>query len=110
GLNSPFYGGYGASGYWASSIYFDGMPNGPADEGKYCMFIHDNEFFSNNLFVGSSASKRRPDNMTIRIERNSFHLAAVPEPTTGHKPFHGISEDLVEGIRTGGNTFEGMQP
>jgi len=45
------HGGYGDSGQWASSIYFVGMNKGPSQNGAYSIFIHDNQFISNDLFA-----------------------------------------------------------
>ena len=100
------HGGYGDSGQWASSIYFVGMKSGPAEEGKHSIYVHDNRFLSNDLFVSSGA----PVNMTVRVERNTFVLATQPPPTAGHKPFRGLGAALTQAIRSGGNVFQGMGP
>jgi len=100
------HGGYGNSGEWASAIYFVGMRQGPARAGRYSIFIHDNRFVSNDLFVSSGP----PVNMTVRIEKNTFALATKPPPTEGHTPFRRIGDALEKVIRQAGNTFEGMQP
>lgn len=100
------HGGYGDSGQWASAIYLVGMQRGPAEEGKYAIYVHGNQFLSNDLFVSSSAEV----NMTVRIEANRFTLATEPPPTEGHTPFRKIGRALEEGITAGGNSFEGMGP
>jgi len=100
------HGGYGDSGQWATGIYFVGMQKGPAEEGKYSIYIHDNTFLSNDLFVSSS----RPVDMTVRIEKNTFTLATEPEPTQGHAAFRRLGDALEAAIKEGGNVFQGMQP
>jgi len=100
------HGGYGRSGQWASAIYLVGMQKGPAEQGRYAAWIHDNRFVSNDLFVGSY----RPVNMTVRIEKNTFALARAPAPTQTHSAFWRIGPQLEARVKAGGNTFEGMEP
>jgi len=100
------HGGYARSGQWASAIFLVGMNNGPAQQGKYSIYIHDNEFISNDLFVSAG----RPVTNTVRIERNTFKLADAPAPTEGHTPYRRIGEALENAIKAGGNKFEGMKP
>jgi hypothetical protein len=95
------HGGYGDSGEWASAIYLVGMDKGPAEPGKHSIFIHDNRFISNDLFVSS----RRPVNMTVRIEKNTFTLATDPSPTQGRTAFRRIGAELEERIKAGQNVF-----
>ena len=102
------HGGYGRSGQWASAIYFVGMERGPAAEGRYSIYIHDNTFLSNDLFA-SSGSRRGVTN-TVRIERNTFKLADDPAPTEAHTALRNLGEELERRIQAGGNTFEGMRP
>ena len=102
------HGGYGTSGQWASAIYFVGMTHGPAEQGKYSIWIHDNKFISNDLFA--STDDRGGVNMTVRIEKNTFELAQDPPPTDGHKPFQNLGPELEASIKAGNNTFQGMQP
>jgi hypothetical protein len=92
------HGGYGDSGQWASAIHFVGMDRGPAQQSMYSIFIHDNRFISNDLFVSSD----RPVNMTVRIEKNTFTLASDPPPTEGRKAFRNIGGLLQDG----GGQFE----
>jgi len=94
------HGGYGDSGQWASAIFFVGMDKGPASEGKYSAYIHDNSFFSNDLFISTNSRV----NMTIRIENNTFTLA--PDPTAGHTPFRNIGTELRASVMKGGNVFK----
>ncbi len=54
----PRHGGYGDTGQWATAIMFVGMDKGPAEPGKYAAYIHDNTFFSNDLFLNSNSSYR----------------------------------------------------
>jgi len=84
------------------------MERGPADEGKYSIYIHDNTFISNDLFA-SSGSRRGVTN-TVRMERNTFKLADDPAPTQGHTPFRNLGGDLEAKVKAGNNKFEGMQP
>ncbi len=102
------HGGYGDSGQWASSIYFVGMDRGAARDGKYSIHIHDNTFISNDLFV--STGSRRGVTNTVRVERNTFKLVDDPAPTGGHTPFRNLGGDFEAAIKSGKNTFEGMQP
>lgn len=102
------HGGYGHSGQWASAIYFVGMDRGPAEEGKYSIYIHDNRFISNDLFM-STGSSRGVTN-TVRVERNTFKLAGDPAPTEGHTPFRNLGGHFEAKIKSGKNKYEGMQP
>jgi len=100
------HGGYGRSGQWASAIYFVGMQHGPAERGKYSIYVHDNQFISNHLCVASY----RPVNMTVRIEKNTFTLAGDPAPADGYQPFRRIGPELEAQIKAGQNVFKSMQP
>jgi hypothetical protein len=100
------HGGYGDAGAWATGVLFIGMDRGPAERGKYSIYLHDNTFVSNDLFV---TSYRRVTN-TVRMERNTFKLQRDPTPTVGHTPFRAIGKPFEEIIKAGDNTFEGMQP
>jgi hypothetical protein len=97
---------YGEAARWASSIHLVGMTNGPAAAGNHSVYIHDNEFFSNDLFVSAGTT---PD-MTIRIESNTFTLAAEPPPTNGRTAFRNIGSPLEATILAGGNEFVGTSP
>ena len=99
-------GGYGDAGQWASAIYLVGMDKGPAEPGKHSIWMHGNRFISNDNFIGS----QRPVNMTVRIEDNTFILAAEPPPTESHQPFWRIGPQLEAAVKAGGNRFEGMAP
>lgn len=94
--------GYGDSGQWASSIHFVGMNRGQSQTGAYSIFIHDNQFISNDLF----ASADQPVNMTIRIKRNRFTLSATPLPTKGRMAFRKIGTSLENLLGSEENVFE----
>jgi hypothetical protein len=57
-----------------------------------------------------SAGSRGGVPNTVRVERNTFTLAADPPPTEGHAPFRNLGPDLEAAVMSGANTFEGMQP
>lgn len=100
------HGGYGASGQWASSIFFITSAKGPAEEGKCFINIHDNEFISNDIFI-ANAYKLDPT-LTIKVENNTFKLG--PNPTKKPSVFLQIPPELQEKIKAGNNKFEGMEP
>ncbi|MCP3973904.1 MAG: hypothetical protein GY720_05365, partial [bacterium] len=102
------HGGYGHSGQWASGIYFVGMDRGPAEEGKYSIYIHGNTFISNDLFM--STGSRQGVTNTVRVEGNTFRLADEPAPTEGHTPFRNLGGEFEAKVKSGNNEFEGMRP
>ncbi|MBN1675711.1 MAG: fibronectin type III domain-containing protein [Kiritimatiellae bacterium] len=107
------HGGYGDSGQWAAAIYFVGMNKGKSEPGKYSAFIHDNEFVSNDAFIGSHGGKEHVSaEHRVRIERNTFRFGGCP--TQGHGVFYGIPDSVREPVLRGGNRFpepgEGAQP
>jgi hypothetical protein len=59
------HGEYGDSGEWGTSIMFVMMNKGPAEPGKYSASIHDNQFFSNDLFINSYTDV----NMDVKVEK-----------------------------------------
>ena len=95
------HGGYGDSGQWTSAIYLVGMNKGQARQDMYSIFIHDNQFISNDLFISSGGSV----NMTIRIENNRFILASEPIPTEDRRDFRNIRDSLEAQIKANGNVF-----
>lgn len=95
------HGEYGDSGTWASSVYFVGMNKGPADSGKYSCYVHDNEFYSNDLFMSTDY----PMNMTVIFEDNSFSLVDSPLKTARENRMRNLDQPVREAIRAG-NTFE----
>jgi hypothetical protein len=100
------HGPYGDSGQWAASLYLVGMDKGAAESGKHSVFVHDNEFHSNDLFVAASTEV----DMTVRVEENTFTLATTPKPTSTHTPFRGLGAAFEEAIKAGKNAFVGMGP
>lgn len=89
------HGGYGDSGQWASTIHFVGMNNGEAEQGKYSIFIHDNQFVSNDLFASSGS----PVNMAVHISDNVFMLSDEFPSTEGREDFRRLGDSLEEQIR-----------
>ena len=105
--NSSRRGGYGATGNWASSIYFVGMNKGSSPAGKYAIYIHDNTFRSNDCFISGRAG-----GPTIRIEKNKFFLITEPHTTSNKTAIlsRGISSAVINAIKAGANEFHGMNP
>ncbi len=87
----PRHGGYGDTGQWATAIMFVGMDKGPAENGKYTAYIHNNRFFSNDLFLNSHSAI----NMDIKIENNIFEVM--------DKPFEIYRENRIRNV---GKAFE----
>ena len=98
--SSSSMGGYGNSGEWAAPLYFVSMTRGSANAGSYSAYIHDNQFFTNDYFVGAGSI---PD-MTIRIEDNSFKLVDNPVPTSNRQDYKRISQGMINSIAAN-NTF-----
>ncbi len=71
------HGEYGDSGEWATAVMFVMMNKGAADPGKYSAYLHDNQFFSNDLFINSYTEI----NMNIKLEDNTFTLLTNPFAT-----------------------------
>jgi len=95
------FGGYGNSGHWASAIHFVGMTHGKAPAGKYSVYIHDNRFVTNHLFVSSSS----PTTQTVRIEKNNFTLTKGPPPVPAKTRFRRVGT-LQRLIEAGGNAVK----
>jgi hypothetical protein len=93
------HGSYGDSGEWATSIMFVGMNKGPADSGKYSAYIHDNEFYSNDLFINSHTKI----NMNIRLESNTFNLLDEPFTTKREHRIRNVGEEFENKIINGNN-------
>ena len=66
---------YGDTGQWGTGIMFIGMGRGPSEPGKYPVYVHDNVFKSNDLFLNGNPAV----NMNIRIENNTFILIDLYE-------------------------------
>ncbi len=96
------HGDYGDSGQWATGIMFVAMNKGPAAADKYSVFIHDNNFVTNDLFLNSYTDV----NMSVRIENNNFILVDSPLLTDRESRLRNLGEKLEQSIRLGGNTFD----
>jgi hypothetical protein len=96
------HGDYGDSGEWATGIMFVGMNRGPADPGKYAIYVHDNHFESNDLFLNSYTEI----NMDVRIENNSFKLRDTPLVTGRENRIRGVGSEYESKVRGGGNSFD----
>jgi len=97
---TPRHGGYGDSGQWAAAVYLVHMNQGPADAGNYAAYVHGNDFYTNDLFVGADLE---PD-MTIRIVNNTFTLVDDPTPMDETSRFRRIPSDEQTAIEID-NTF-----
>lgn len=93
---------YGDSGEWATAIMFIAMTNGPASPGKYSAWLHDNHFFSNDLFFNSGGYKI---NMTIRMTDNTFTLLREPFATKRTSRIYNVGPVLEKQISENKNTF-----
>lgn len=96
------HGDYGDAGQWASAIFFK-VGKGKRGPGKHSIYVHDNKFISNDLFMSGKIASS-----AVRIEKNTFKLAE--NPTEGHSVFRDIPDDVRARIIDGGNTFVGMEP
>jgi hypothetical protein len=95
------HGEYGDSGSWGSSVYFVGMNKGPAEPGKYSCYVHDNQFYSNDLFMSTDY----PMDMTVIFEDNTFTLIDRPLKTGRENRMRNLDQPVRETIRAG-NVFE----
>ena len=95
------HGGYGDTGNWASTIMFVSMDKGSATPGMYSIFVHDNTFISNDLFLNSSSEV----NMTVRIENNNFKLTGAPHVTSRESRFRAVGTPLETLVNQGNNQF-----
>jgi hypothetical protein len=77
------------------------MNKGPAETGSYSIYVHDNKFFSNDLFVNSHSEV----NMTVRIENNEFTLLKTPHATARISRLRNLGDELEEAVRSGKNRF-----
>ena len=96
-----WHGEYGNTGDWATAVMLIGMDRGPAEPGKYAAYIHDNQFFSNDLFFNSGWDV----DMTIWLEDNTFTLLKEPFAIDRHNRIHDVGESFEEMIRESRNTF-----
>ncbi len=95
------HGEYGDSGEWATAIMFIAMTKGEADPGKYSAWVHDNQFFSNDLFYNSGWDV----NMTIKIEDNTFTLLKDPFTTGRDERIHEVGPWFNRQIKAAQNTY-----
>jgi hypothetical protein len=95
------HGDYGDSGEWATALMLVFMNKGPAEKGKYSAYIHDNQFYSNDLFVSSYTDI----NMDIRMENNAFHLLKEPFTTTRVNRIRNVGADYEKQLLNGNNNF-----
>ncbi len=95
------HGSYGDSGEWASSIQMVGMNRGPAEPGKYSVYVHDNQFYSNDLFINSYTNV----DMAVRIEDNEFTLLKKPHLTRRDNRLRNLGTTLEDAVRAGNNRF-----
>ena len=96
------HGDYGDTGQWATGIMFVGMNKGPSEKGKYSVYIHDNTFESNDLFLNSYEEI----DMNVRIENNTFKLLDKPLLTGRESRLRGIGPALEKAVTSDGNTFD----
>ena len=96
------HGDYGDTGEWATAIMLIWMKYGPADPGKYSTYVHDNQFFSNDLFINTGTEV----NMTVPIKHNTFTLLHEPFATEQTDRIRGVGPDFERKVRAGGNVFK----
>ncbi len=97
------HGDYGDSGQWATGLMFIHMNEGPAEPGKYSVYIHDNQFESNDLFINSDMAV----DMDVRMENNTFKLLAEPLQTERENRIRAVGATFESKVRQAGNTFDG---
>ncbi|MCK5463549.1 MAG: hypothetical protein KAI95_11050, partial [Bacteroidales bacterium] len=96
-----WHGDYGNTGDWATAIMMIGMDRGPADPGKYTAYVHDNQFFSNDLFFNSGWEV----DMTIKLENNTFTLLKEPFAIDRESRIFDVGESFEKEVRASKNTF-----
>lgn len=96
------HGDYGDSGEWATAVMFVGMNKGPADPGNYSAFIHDNKFYSNDLFLNSYTNI----NMDIKLERNAFYILKEPFTTERDNRIRSVGAPFEKQVRETNKWFE----
>ncbi len=96
-----WHGDYGDTGDWATAIMLIAMDKGPADPGKYAAYVHDNQFYSNDLFFNSGWKV----NMTIRLENNIFTLLKEPFAIERPNRIFDVGEAFEKEVRASNNTF-----
>ena len=96
-----WHGDYGNTGDWATAVMLIGMTGGPADTGKYTAYIHNNQFFSNDLFFNSGWEV----DMTIKLEDNTFTLLKEPFAIERDSRIFDVGEAFEKEVRASKNTF-----
>ncbi len=96
-----WHGDYGNTGDWATAVMLIGMTGGPADPGKYTAYVHDNQFFSNDLFFNSGWEV----DMTIKLEDNTFTLLKEPFSIDRESRIFDVGAGFEKEIRASKNTF-----
>ena len=95
------HGDYGDTGEWATGIMLIWMKYGAAEPGKYSTYVHDNKFFSNDLFINTGTIV----NMTIPIKHNTFTLLHEPFVTERENRIRGVGPDFEKRVLSGDNLF-----
>jgi len=96
-----WHGDYGNTGDWATAVMLIGMTGGLADPGKYTAYVHDNQFFSNDLFFNSGWEV----DMTIKLEDNTFTLLKEPFAIDRESRIFDVGKGFEKEIRASKNTF-----
>jgi hypothetical protein len=96
------HGDYGDTGEWATSLMFIWMKYGPAEKGKYAAYAHNNQFFSNDLFLNTGVEV----NMTVRVEDNTFTLLKTPFATIEADRIRGVGNNFEKQVRNANNVFK----
>ncbi len=96
-----WHGDYGDTGDWATAVMLIAMDKGPADAGKYSAWVHDNQFYSNDLFFNSGWEI----NMTLKFENNTFTLLKEPFAIKRENRIYDVGEWFENQIRNSPNTF-----
>ncbi len=96
------HGDYGDTGEWATAIMLIWMKYGPAEQGKYSTYVHDNRFYSNDLFINTGTVV----NMTVPVKHNTFTLLHKPFATERTDRIRGVGPVFEQQVRAGGNVFK----
>jgi hypothetical protein len=78
------------------------MKYGPAEKGKYAAYAHNNQFFSNDLFLNTGVEV----NMTVRVEDNTFTLLKTPFATIEADRIRGVGNNFEKQVRNANNVFK----
>jgi hypothetical protein len=77
------------------------MKYGLSDMDKYAAWVHNNKFFSNDLFLNTGVEV----NMTVRVENNTFTLLKKPFATAEVNRIRGVGQAFEKQVRNGNNVF-----